>query len=74
LAAIAGAVLALLFSSQFAEVPALLISFAIASFIYVAMSDIIPELHKEANMKKFFIQLTTFVIGIGFMALLLLLE
>lgn len=74
LTAIAGAVLVLIFSQSFEEAPTILLGFGAASFIYIAMSDLIPELHKEQNMKRSLLQLMSMIVGIGVMALLLLLE
>ena len=44
-----------------------LIPFAAGSFIYIAGSDLIPELHKEAVLKKNLIQILSFVTGIMIM-------
>lgn len=74
LTAIAGAVLVLIFSQSFEEAPTILLGFGAASFIYIAMSDLIPELQKEPNTKRSIIQLVWMLAGIGVMALLLLLE
>ncbi|MBI5798172.1 ZIP family metal transporter [Candidatus Woesearchaeota archaeon] len=51
-----------------------LLPFAAGSFIYIAGSDLIPELHKEKMFSKSTIQLLFFLFGIGIMILLLLLE
>jgi zinc and cadmium transporter len=51
-----------------------LIPFAAGNFIYIAGSDLIPELHKETELKKGMIQLVTFVFGLIVMYSLLLLE
>lgn len=45
---------------------------AIGMFIYIAWSDLIPEMHKETNRKQSLGQLVFFVAGIGIMALLLI--
>lgn len=74
LTAIVGAVVVLFFSQSFTEVPAILLGFTAASFIYIAMSDLIPELHKEPSMWRFILQLIWMTAGIGVMASLLLLE
>ncbi len=47
------------------------IPFAIGNFIYIANSDLIPELHKETEIKKSLIQMLTFILGIAFMLMLL---
>lgn len=74
LTAIAGAILVLIFSRSFEEAPTILLGFGAASFIYIAMSDLIPELQKEQNVKRSLLQLICMIAGIGVMALLLLLE
>lgn len=74
LAAILGAVLVLLFSEKVSGAPSLLLGFGAASFIYVAMSDLIPELQKESRMGRFALQLIYMIAGIIVMALLLMLE
>ncbi len=44
-----------------------LLSFAAGGFLYIAASDLIPELHKETDMKKVAISFVFFLIGISFM-------
>ncbi|MEK6858748.1 MAG: ZIP family metal transporter [Nanoarchaeota archaeon] len=51
-----------------------LVAFAIGNFIYIAGSDLIPELHKEVGLKSAFYQLLSLAIGVLVMASLLLLE
>lgn len=74
LSAIAGAVVVLVFAQSFEEAPTILLGFGAASFIYIAMSDLIPELQKEPDTKRSILQLISMLAGIGVMALLLLLE
>ncbi len=74
LMAVLGALLVLLFSSRFDGAPALLLGVSAASFLYVAMSDVIPELHKETRLGKFFFQLLSMLAGIAVMGAILLLE
>jgi len=38
-------------------------------FIYIATSDLIPEIHKESNLRRSTIAFLTFLLGIAFMAL-----
>jgi len=38
-------------------------------FIYIAMSDLIPEVHKESNQKRATLAFIAFLLGIAFMAL-----
>lgn len=44
-----------------------LLSFAAGGFIYISASDLIPELHKQEDMKKTIGAFALFLIGIGFM-------
>lgn len=74
LPAIAGTVTVFLLSAYIGHVQTLLIPFAAGNLIYIAGSDLIPELHKELGLKKSAIQLITFIAGIGVMMLLLAFE
>lgn len=74
LAAVLGALVTLVFLRNLQVAPSWLISFAASSFIYIAMSDLIPEIHKEQKTKKSFFLLIWFVLGIVVMGLLLLAE
>ncbi len=74
LTSIVGALSVLLFAKNFAEAPAVLLGLSAASFIYIAMSDLIPELQKEPHIGRFILQLVWMTAGIGVMAALLLLE
>ena len=53
---------------------AFLLPFTIGSFVYIASSDLIPELHKETDPRKSAIELIMIVAGIFVMTLLLFLE
>ena len=74
LAAIIGAVIALLASRYVENIELFIIPIAVGGFIYIAGSDLIPELHKEFTLKKSILQLIAFIAGILVMAALLLLE
>lgn len=52
----------------------LLSAFAAGNFLYIAGSDLVPELHKTSSLKKSFIQLSAILVGIALMFALLLLE
>ncbi len=69
-----GAVVVLVFLRGFENAPAFLLSFSAASFIYIAMSDLIPQLHKEQNKKTAAWHLLWFVVGMVAMWALILLE
>lgn len=74
LTAIVGAVFVLVFSQSFTEAPAVLLGIGAASFLYVAMADLIPELQREPSARRSLVQLVYMVIGIAVMAALLFLE
>ena len=65
--AILGTIIAILLSSKIEGATNMLSAFAAGSFIYIAGSDLIPELHKETELKKGFIQIFTFIFGIAVM-------
>lgn len=49
-----------------------LVPFAAGGFIYIALSDLIPELHRKSEEKgHFLIQLVVMILGVGSMLLLL---
>ena len=74
LTAIIGAVITLIVGRSVENVSSFLLPIAAGGFIYIAGSDLIPELHKETEVKRSFMQLIAFLLGIGVMALLRLLE
>lgn len=74
LASIAGALLVIIFESRVPSVGAALMPFAAGNFLYIAGSDLIPELHKETGAKRSTIQLVSLLAGIAFMAALMLME
>jgi zinc and cadmium transporter len=51
-----------------------LLPFAAGGFIYIAASDLIPELHRELNIKKSIISFTLFLFGLAFVIGLKFLE
>ncbi len=69
-----GVIVAILLSNLLTDINKFLIPFAAGGFIYIAGSDLIPELHKEVETKKSIIQLLAFILGIVIMISLLLLE
>jgi len=71
LTAVLGAVVALVLGIYVENITTILIPFAAGGFIYVAGSDLIPELHKECATHKSITQMIFFVLGILIMYLLL---
>jgi len=75
LTAVLGAIIALVLGATLEGFIPLLIPFAAGNFIYIAGSDLIPELRKdEPNLKKAAMQIVSITLGVGIMLLVLLLE
>ena len=74
LVAVLGTVSAFVLNNYLGNIQPFLIAIAIGGFIYIAGSDLIPELHKESKIKKSILQLICFIIGIIVMLLLIFLE
>ncbi|MEK6817768.1 MAG: ZIP family metal transporter [Nanoarchaeota archaeon] len=74
LTAVLGAVVGLFLSGFINGIEYMLVPIAAGGFIYIAGSDLIPELHREFNVKKSIWQLIFFVLGILIMIGLLFLE
>jgi zinc and cadmium transporter len=73
LTAILGTILSLIIGFNIEGLKTFLIAFTAGNFIYIAGSDLIPELHKEADIKKTVIQFIFLIIGILIMYSLLIL-
>ncbi|MCW3986110.1 MAG: ZIP family metal transporter [Candidatus Bathyarchaeota archaeon] len=67
--AIVGALATYFFISYLPSISYIL-AFAAGGFIYIAMTDLIPELHKETNTKNSIISIIFFLLGIFSMQLL----
>ncbi len=65
LAAIAGALIVYVSSGLFEPLIPLLIPIAAGNFIYVAGSDLVPELHKEVDVKRSTVQLALLTAGLA---------
>jgi zinc and cadmium transporter len=74
LTALLGAVFAFTLSQYTQQFQVYLLAFAAANFIYIAGTDLIPELHKELDRKRAIIQIIFFILGVLLMLPLLLLE
>jgi len=73
LLAVLGGVIGLLLLQNVEGVSNFLIPFAAGGFIYIAASDLIPELHKEQQTKKAFSAFAFFILGLIVMYILKLL-
>ncbi|RJQ15925.1 ZIP family metal transporter [Candidatus Woesearchaeota archaeon] len=65
--AIIGALLGFFLSTKIEHFNSFLIPFAAGGFIYIAMSDLIPELHKEQQISKALVHFGFFALGVGLM-------
>jgi len=74
LTAVLGAIIALVIGSYIDSIILFLVPFAAGGFIYIAGSDLLPELHKKFTVRGSIIQLIMFVLGIVIMFLLTLME
>lgn len=73
LAAVAGAIFVLM-TAGVGSIEDLLLPFTAGAFVYIASTDLIPELHKEPKLKQSFVQLAGLLFGLGIMLALLGLE
>ena len=70
-----GAFIVFWLGSTFTDIEKILIPIAAGGFLYIASSDLIPEIHKHSSkLSQSLLQLLFFIIGILVMATLLLLE
>lgn len=74
LTAVLGAVITLALASSVEQITRYLIPLTAGAFVYVASTDLLPELHKEPELRKSSVQLGGLVAGIGLMAVLLPLD
>ena len=74
LTAVLGVLFALFLNNFVENIEGYLISLAVGGFLYVAGSDLIPELHKETKISISLLQILAFILGICVMASLLFLE
>lgn len=74
LLAVVGVLAALIIGSQMELASPYILALAAGGFIYIAGSDLVPELHKTSGLKIAFIQFGAIVTGVGLMLLLTLIE
>lgn len=74
LTAVLGSVFALVLRDKVDGAEQFFVPFTVGSFLYIAGSDLIPELHKEQSAKKSLFQLVALVAGIAVMSAFLFLE
>ncbi len=71
LTAVLGALVVYYFSITIENVSGFLVPFAAGGFIYIASADLLPELHKERNIQKAFLQLFFFLLGVAIIWLMI---
>ncbi|PIR04910.1 MAG: ZIP family metal transporter [Candidatus Liptonbacteria bacterium CG11_big_fil_rev_8_21_14_0_20_35_14] len=71
--AFAGAISFIILADSISLIETLILPITAGGFIYIALADLIPELHKETHLGKSIIQLISLILGISIMALLLFL-
>lgn len=62
-----GVLFALILTTRVESLSTFLLAFTAGNFIYLAGSDLIPELHKEVGIKRSFIQFFYLLLGIAIM-------
>jgi len=70
LTAIVGTIIGYYISNSVESIGIFLLPFAAGGFIYIAASDLIPELHRQKDLKKANISIIFFILGILFMYLI----
>ncbi|MFH1667554.1 MAG: ZIP family metal transporter [Candidatus Komeilibacteria bacterium] len=72
--AIIGAIIALTIGSGIENLTVYALAIAAGGFVYIAGSDLVPELHQETKFRNIIIQFFTIGLGVGLMFLLVLFE
>ncbi|RLA10752.1 MAG: ZIP family metal transporter [Gammaproteobacteria bacterium] len=68
LATLPGAVIAYFFLSTSREAMPFILALSAASFIYIAVADLVPNLHRQVGLKPALIQIVLMLAGIGTIA------
>lgn len=74
LAAVVGLLIVLIFGNIFGSISKMFIPIAAGGFIYIAVADLIPELHKTQNIKHSITHILIILIGVLSMLALTLME
>jgi zinc and cadmium transporter len=72
-AAIAGAVVGIIFAEKVHWFSDLIIPFAIGNFLYIAASNLVPELHKHCRISETILHIIAITTGVGIMLLVAIL-
>lgn len=74
LTAVVGVILAYFIDSVVEGAERYLVPLAAGQFIYIALADLLPEIHKKSGTKKYVLEIGAFILGIAVMYGLTLLE
>lgn len=74
LMAVFGALFAFGLSEFSSELEKYLVPFAAGQFIYIALADLLPVIHKKSGIKKYLVEILMFILGIGIMFALTFVE
>lgn len=74
LLAVIGGMSAFVFGTYLENLSPIIIAITIGGFIYIATSDLIPELHKTRSKIRSYIQIAMLLVGVGLMYILTFLE
>lgn len=69
LMAVAGALIGYFAAGASGQFSAMILPVTAGGFIYIATSDLIPEIHKERDLRRSTLAFTAFLLGIGLMIL-----
>ena len=64
LTAVLGGIIGYFISNQIENIVIYILPFAAGGFIYIAATDLVPEIRKELDMKKYMVTLFVFICGI----------
>lgn len=74
LTSLIGGILVLALHSSLPDIEYILLPLVAGNFLYIAIADLLPELHKQTRLSQSILQIVSVGAGIGLMAGLLLLE
>ncbi|MFA6887913.1 MAG: ZIP family metal transporter [Candidatus Woesearchaeota archaeon] len=69
-AAIIGAITGIMFTEHIQGFSAMIIPFAAGNFLYIAASNLVPELHKHCKISETIMHIIAIAAGVGFMLLI----
>ena len=72
--AIVGAIIGIVLGARSEAFTQIILPFAAGGFVYIAGSNLIPELHKECGLKDSLWHFVALLLGVGLMVVLLLVE